>query len=125
VARYLSPEWFDEINAVAAEEVDVGGLRLVVQQVVTDGPDGEVRYAVRIEGGHVRVVPGEAADADVTVTEDHETATAVARGELAAPAAFMTGRIRVTGETSALPAAVPVLHRLDARFAEVRARTTY
>jgi putative sterol carrier protein len=129
VARYLSPEWFDEVNAAAAADPDLSGatgsLRLVIQQVVTDGPEGDVRYAVRVEGGRVRVVPGDAADADVTVTEDHDTATAVARGELAAPAAFMTGRIRVTGDTGILMDAQPVLHRLDAVFAGVRQRTTH
>ncbi|HEX9970382.1 MAG TPA: SCP2 sterol-binding domain-containing protein [Acidimicrobiales bacterium] len=129
MARYLSPEWFDEINATAAagdiSDAVTEGLRLVVQQHVTDGPEGDVRYAVRIEDGTVAVVPGEAPDADVTVTEDHATATAVARGDLAAPVAFMTGRIRVTGDTRALLAAQPALHRLDAVFAEVRERTSF
>jgi putative sterol carrier protein len=129
VARYLSREWFDEINATAAgsdvSDAVTEGLRLVIQQVVTDAPDGDVRYAVRIEDGRVAVVPGEAGDADVTVTEDHRTATAVAKGELAAPVAFMTGRIRVTGDTRVLLAAQPALHRLDAVFAEVRERTSF
>jgi putative sterol carrier protein len=125
VARHLSPEWFDDVNATAAESVDAGALRLVIQQVVTDGPEGDVHYAVRIEDGRVTVVAGEATDADVTVTEDHATAVAVAQGELAAPAAFMTGRIRVTGDTGILLDAQPVLHRLDAVFAGVRERTTY
>lgn len=129
MARYLSPEWFDDLNAAAAAAPELadaaGGLRLVIQQVVTDGPEGDTRYVVRVEDGRVTVVPGGAADADVTVTEDHATATAVARGELAAPAAFMTGRIRVTGETSVLLEAQAALHRLDAVFAGVRERTTY
>lgn len=129
MARFLSPEWFDDVNAAAAND-DVSaavtpGLRLVVQQIVTDGPDGEVRYAVRIEDGKVAVVPGEAGEPDVTVTEDHATATAVAQGELAAPVAFMTGRIRVSGDTRVLLSAQPVLHRLDAVFASVRERTSY
>jgi len=129
VARFLSPEWFDDVNAAAASD-DVSaavtpGLRLVVQQIVTDGPDGEVRYAVRIEDGKVAVVPGDAGDPDVTVTEDHATATSVARGDLAAPVAFMTGRIRVSGDTRALLTAQPALHRIDAMFASLRERTTY
>lgn len=125
MVRYLSPEWIDELNAVAASGVDIGDLRLVIQQVVTDGPEGDVCYAVRIHDGAVRIVPGAADDADVTVTEDHATAVAVARGDLAAPAAFMTGRIRVTGDTGLLLDAQPVLHRLDALFAGVRDRTTF
>lgn len=129
MARFLSPEWFDEINQAASApdvaEAVTPGLRLVVQQVVTDGPHGEVRYAVRIEDGRVAVVAGDAPDPDVTVTEDHDTATAVAKGELAAPVAFMTGRIRVSGDTRSLLTAQPALHRLDAVFASVRERTTY
>lgn len=129
MARYLSREWFDEINATVeaghVSDTVTEGLRLVVQQVVTDAPEGDIRYAVRIEDGRVAVVPGDADDADVIVTEDHRTATAIARGELPAPVAFMTGRIRVTGDTRALLAAQPALHRLDAVFAEVRERTSY
>lgn len=129
MVRYLSPEWFEEVNAAAAAgrvaDHVTEGLRLVVQQVVTGAPDGDVHYAVRIEEGGVAVVPGDAPDADVTVTEDHDTATKVARGELAAPVAFMTGRIRVTGDTRTLPAAQPALHRLDALFVDLRERTTY
>lgn len=129
MVRYLSPEWFEEVNAAATEarvaDSVTEGLRLVVQQVVTDAPDGDVHYAVRIEEGAVSVVPGDAPDADVTVTEDHETATKVARGDLAAPVAFMTGRIRVTGDTKTLLAAQPALHRLDALFVDLRERTSY
>lgn len=129
MVRYLSPEWFEEVNAAAADgrvaDSVTEGLRLVVQQVVTGAPDGDVHYAVRIEDGTVSVVPGDAPDADVTVTEDHETATQVARGDLAAPVAFMTGRIRVTGDTKTLLAAQPALHRLDALFVDLRERTSY
>lgn len=129
MARYLSPAWLAEVDAVArasertAEVVD--GVRLVVQQVVTGGPEGEVRYAVRIEDGAVSVVPGEAADADVTVREDYDTAVALHRGELRAPVAFMAGRVVVSGNTQALLGAQAALHRLDAVFAGVRDRTTY
>jgi hypothetical protein len=129
VARYLSPEWLDQVDAVArgSEELPglVGDVRLVVQQVVGGAPDGDVRYAVRIEDGGVSVVSGEAADADVTVREDYETAVALHRGELRAPVAFMTGRIAVSGDLQALHRAQPVLHRLDGVFAGLRDRTTY
>jgi predicted lipid carrier protein YhbT len=129
MAVYLSREWLEQVNeaARANEELAdvVGGVRLVLQQVVTDGPSGDIRYAVRIEDGGVAVVPGEAPDADVTVTEDHATAVGVHRGELRAPVAFMTGRIRVSGNTQLLLGAQAALHRLDAVFAGVREGTTY
>lgn len=129
MARYLSPEWLDEVDAVArgSEELPdlVDDVRLVIQQVVAGAPEGDVRYAVRIEDGTVSVVPGEAPDADVTVREDYDTAVALHRGALRAPVAFMTGRIAVSGDLQALSRAQPALHRLDGVFAGVRDRTTY
>jgi alkyl sulfatase BDS1-like metallo-beta-lactamase superfamily hydrolase len=129
VARYLSAEWFEEVNEAARANHDlsevVGGVRLVLQQVVTGGPAGDIRYVVRIEDGTVTVASGEAPDADVTVAEDHETAVALHRGELRAAHAFMTGRIRVSGNTQALLGAQAALHRLDAVFAGLREGTTY
>ena len=129
MARYLSPEWLDEAGAVArgSEEVPALGddTRLVIQQVVAGAPEGDVRYAVRIEDGSLAVVPGEATDADVTVREDYDTAVALHRGELRAPVAFMTGRVRVSGDLQALHRAQPALQRLDRVFAGLRDRTTY
>jgi len=127
--RYLSTEWLGELDRAAAGDAELTGLtagvRLAIQQVVTGGPDGDVRYAVRLDDGAVRVVQGEDASADVTVTEDHATAVAVSRGELSPQAAFMTGRIRVGGDMAALMAHQALLHQLDAVFAGVRAATTY
>lgn len=129
MARYLTAEWFDEINAAARAHEELaaltGGIRLVIQQVVTEAPDGDVHYVVRIENGDVAVTAGEVADPDVTVTEDHATAVALHRGDLRAPVAFMTGRIRVSGNTEALLGAQAALHTLDRVFAGVRERTTY
>jgi hypothetical protein len=125
MARYLSPAWLDEVDAVARTSGEVPGVRLVVQQVVAGAPEGDVRYTVRIDDGAVSVVPGVAADADVTVREDYETAVALHRGELRAPVAFMTGRIAVAGDLQALLRAQPALRRLDDVFAGLRDRTTY
>lgn len=129
VARYLSQEWFDEVNRAAAGSdripVDAAGVNLVIQQVVTDGPDGEVRYAVKVQDGAVSVVPGDDAEADVVITEDWDTAVSVANGELPAAAAFMTGRIRVSGNVAVLLDAQGSLQGLDVVFADLRQRTTF
>jgi putative sterol carrier protein len=129
VARYLSPEWFDEVNRAAAANdrlrTDTAGVDLTIQQVVTDAPEGAISYTVKVRDGHVEVVPGEDASADVTITEDWSTATAVAGGELSAPAAFMTGRIRVTGNVAVLLDVQGSLVGLDQVFADLRARTSF
>ena len=129
MARFLSQEWIEEVNAAAraaGPPVDAQpGTRLVIQQVVAGGPEGDVRYAVRVAGGTVDVSLGEALEADVVVTEDHETAVALSRGDLSPQAAFMTGRIRVSGDMAAVMANQGLLHELDRLFVAVRARTTY
>ncbi|MDQ1437195.1 MAG: hypothetical protein QOK43_824 [Acidimicrobiaceae bacterium] len=129
MARYLSPEWFDEVNRATADDerirTDTAGVVLTIQQVVTDGPEGEIRYAVRVRRGEVQVVVGDDPEADVTITEDWGTAVAVASGELPAPAAFMTGRIRVGGNVGVLLDAQGSLQGLDAVFAGLRDRTTF
>ena len=107
MTRFLSAEWFDEVAGPDPEPV-----LLTIRQVVTGGPDGDVRYAVRIGEAGVAVVPGDPADADVTFTESWETALAIHGGELAPQQAFADGRLVVDGDIRLLPT---VLQRLSAQ----------
>lgn len=129
MARYLSSEWFDEVNRAAADDprisVDTAGVHLTIQQVVSDGPDGEIRYAVKVRDGAVTVSPGDDPEADVVISEDWDTAVAVANGAMPAAQAFMTGRIRVSGNVAVLLDAQGSLQGLDAVFADLRQRTTF
>jgi alkyl sulfatase BDS1-like metallo-beta-lactamase superfamily hydrolase len=129
VARYLSDEWFDEVNRAAADHdqllTDAAGVDLTIQQVVTGGPEGDVRYTVRVRDGKVAMARGDDPTADVTFTEDWDTARQVAAGEVNAPTAFMTGRIRVSGNVAALLDAQGSLVGLDKVFAELRERTSF
>lgn len=129
MARYLSAEWFDEVNQAARDSPELAeatrNVRLTLQQVVTGGPDGDVRYWVTVDGGHVEAGLGQAPDPDVTVTQSYETAVAVSTGSLGAQAAVMDGRIRLSGDTAVLWEHHETLAGLDAVFAPVRARTGY
>lgn len=129
MARYLSDEWFDEVNRAAAGSerlaTDTAGIELVIQQVVTDGPEGEIRYRVRVHDGHVQMARGDDPAADVTFTEDWNTARAVASGDMNAPTAFMTGRIRASGNVAVLLDAQGSLQGLDQVLADVRKRTQF
>src|SRR3546814_5437217 len=72
---------------------------LVVQQVVVgQGGSDDVTYALRLRDGKVEVAAGRAEDADITFTQDRETAADIASGRLPAQAAFMAGRLRVAGD---------------------------
>src|SRR4051794_7016616 len=100
MARFLSDEWLEDLRAAAStdEARDAAGdIDLTLRQVVTGGPDGDVQYTVAVAGGVVDVRPGNGGPADATFTEDYATAAAVHRGDLAPQEAFMTGRIRVSG----------------------------
>ena len=129
VARFLSPEWLDELNTAAARDHTVAGAvagaTLTLQQVVTGTAAGEVTYAVRIGDGRVTVTPGRADDADATITEDAETAAAISSGRLTSQTAILAGRVRVSGDLGALVEHQELLERLDHVFAEVRETTTY
>ena len=129
VVRFLSDEWMAAMSAAAAGSdrlaAATASTRLAIQQVIWRGPGDEVAYVVRVDHGAVTVEPGRADDVDVTVTEDLDTAVAVARGELNPQVAFMTGRVRVAGDIAALLAGYQALADLEDVFEAVRAATSY
>jgi len=107
MAKYLSKEWADEViqtlNADDAVKGAIQGVELCIQQVVTDVPDeGEAKYWTKFSGGEVSGGLGEAADDDVTISQNYETAVAMAKGDLNAQAAFMQGKLKVTGNMGKL-----------------------
>lgn len=129
MARFLSPDWLAEASAAAADDPRVAattaGMHLVIQQVVTGGTEGEVRYFVAIDDGTVRLRAGDENRTDVTFTVDWETAVAMATGALGGQEAFTTGRLELRGDMDVLLRHGPALAGLDAVFAGVRERTTY
>lgn len=129
VAHFLSPEWLADLDRAAAESPGLtaatADVALVVQQNVTDGPEGDRSWHVTVDHGKVRVEPGPAAQPDVTFTQDHATAVAVGTGQLSAQAAFMLGKLRVGGTVGLLVQHRDAFDGLDDVFAEVRAGTDY
>ncbi len=128
MARYLSQQWFEEVNAALGQDrqpASEAGAGLTLQQVVTGTPDGEVRYWVRVHDGAVEAGLGEAGSPDATVSQSYETAVDVVTGQLTVQAALMAGRIRLSGKIAALIEQREALEGIDAAFADVRRRTTY
>jgi putative sterol carrier protein len=135
VPRYLSPAWMEEASAAVAASPELAqasaGVDLVVEQVVTGGPEGEVRYVLSLRDGQARLQAseageaGEAGEAEVTFTADWETAVAVARGATSAQDAFTAGRLTVRGDVTVLLRHGRALDGLHAVFAGLRDRTTY
>lgn len=131
MSAYLSAEWFAELREITgpAAEAGPGGeagpADVVLRQVVTGTPEGDVIYQVEIRAGHASLVPGASGEADMTFTSDYPTAAAIARGELSTQVALLEGRIRVTGNPAVLATRADSFGHLDPVPAVVRARTTY
>jgi alkyl sulfatase BDS1-like metallo-beta-lactamase superfamily hydrolase len=126
VAEYLSAEWFEEVRqGLGPAEPDEGAPDIVLRQVVTGTPEGDVSYQIEIRAGHASLVPGATGDADMTFTSDYSTAVAIARGRLSTQAALLEGRIRVSGNPVSLAAHPAAFGDLDPLPERVRAETTY
>ena len=98
---------------------------MILEQVVTGTPAGDVRYQVVVAAGRAVVTRGRAGSPDATFTEDYPTAVAVARGELTTQAALLAGRIVVGGNMATLSASQDDLAGLEPIPAAVRAETTF
>ena len=100
--KYLSQEWIDAYNATVAADDAVRkalkGKNAAIQMVVSDAPDGEVRYWLRIGDGTASVGLGDGASADVTISQSYDTSAKVNRGELDGQKAFTQGKVKITGK---------------------------
>jgi len=100
--RYLSQEWVDQYNAAMADDDAVraalAGKSAALQMVISDAPQGEVRYWLRIADGSATAGLGDIADADVTISQTYETSAQVNRGELDGQKAFMQGKVKIAGK---------------------------
>ncbi|HXF37141.1 MAG TPA: SCP2 sterol-binding domain-containing protein [Actinomycetota bacterium] len=103
--RFLSEEWAhavrDALNAHPRFTREIQGKDVRLQQVILT-PDGEVRYWLRIRDGGVDLGLGDVPEPQATVTQDYDTAVALARSELSPVSAFMSGRLRVAGDLGTL-----------------------
>ena len=126
MAGFLSPEWFAEVAAATDGEAPPAGA-LVLEQVVDGTPYGQVRYLVLVGAGKAFVRPAGDGDlaADLTITCDWETASAIAKGELSAQRALMQGRLRIRGGAAALAGRAADLAGTDPVPAEVRKNTNF
>ena len=100
--KFLSEEWTqavqDALNASDAFRNAAGSQTAKVQQVVTT-PEGEKRYWFKLEGGKAELGSGDAPDqVDATITQDYDTAVALSKNELTGTAAYMSGKLRVSGD---------------------------
>jgi putative sterol carrier protein len=113
--QFLSEEWAQEVkNALASNDSvksAAGSMSARIQQVVT-APDGEKRYWFKLEGGEVDLGMGDIDNPDATITQDYDTAAALSKNELTGTAAYMSGKLRVSGDLMKLMQLQGVLGQL-------------
>src|SRR3954471_4011609 len=107
--KYLSQEWLDEGRVFAQEFSERPGATARMQYHVTGGPDGDVKYYWVLDNGKLLESKlGEDPEADFTMTLTYDDSVKVQKGELDPNAAFMQGRMKVTGNMGKLMSLMPL-----------------
>ena len=102
MAGYLGPGWVEGLEFAAPTP----GVQ--VRRVVTGGPDGDVAFESAVGGPPDATAAtsggaGEAVAAPVlTLTTTHDVAARLDTGELAAPVAYMQGKLKAEGDMRTL-----------------------
>ena len=125
MAEFLSDAWIADLDRAARSAAVPSELSLAVQQVVLDERGVESSYVVRIAEGRAAVEAGRSDDVDITITQDRATAGEIARGELSAQTAFMSGRLRIGGDLREVIERARELATIEDIFAAARAGTVW
>ena len=129
MAKFLTQEWHDETRRLAEGQPERPGATARMQYVVTGSPDdGDVRYFWVLENGKLLESSlGDLDDAEITLTQSYEDAVAIQKGELDANAAFMQGRVKVTGNMAKLMTLLPITNSPEYKQlqSEIREITEY
>jgi putative sterol carrier protein len=106
VSKFLTEEWARDVtkalNSHEGFKNAIGAAELGIQFTVEEAPDGEVDYYLRSSGGSTNLAIGTLDDPDVTVKQSYDTAVAISKGELNTQTAFMTGKLKVSGNLAKL-----------------------
>jgi putative sterol carrier protein len=109
MSKWLTQEWLDETRKMAEGQPERPGASARMQYVVTGGPEGDISYYWVLEDGRIKESKlGVLDDAEVTLTTGYEDAKKIQKGELDANAAFMQGKVKVTGNMAKVMALLPI-----------------
>jgi putative sterol carrier protein len=115
--RFLSDEHFAASTAAfltdAELEKSVPGVDLAIVYFVSDGPDGDFVYHIKIADGTVTMASGDLPERDAEVRSTYETAAKMARAELGNQTAVMMGKVRIKGGMIKLMRHQGVLNRVQ------------
>lgn len=123
MAKYLSQEWHDLAKGLAQTFPERPNATARMAYVVSGSPEGDIKYYQMIENGKVLEQSlGDCADADFTMAISWADSVAIQKGELDPNAAFMQGRMKVTGNMAKLMALMPLTNSPEYRAIQVAIR---
>jgi len=128
MSKYLSQEWLDETRKMAEGQPERPGASARMQYVVTGTPEGDVEYYWILENGKIlESKRGPLEDAEVTLTTGYDDAVKIQKGELDANAAFMQGKVKVTGNMAKVMSLLPITNSPEYKQlqSEIAAITDY
>lgn len=122
--KFLTEEWTqavtDALNANEGFTRAAGANTARLQQVVTGTPEGEKKYWFTLEGGKAQLGMGDLeGSADATVTQDYDTAVKLSKNELTGMAAYMSGKLRISGDMMKMMQLQGVLGQLPASLKDL------
>ena len=106
MSKFLSEAWAKDVtsalNSHQGFKNAMGGADLGIQFHTEEAPDGEVAYYLKTSGGTANLGMGTLDDPDVTVKQSYDTAVAISKGDLNTQSAFMSGKLKVSGNLAKL-----------------------
>ncbi|MHB1503778.1 MAG: SCP2 sterol-binding domain-containing protein [Acidimicrobiales bacterium] len=128
MSKWLTQEWLDQTREMAESQPEHPGASARMQYVVTGGPDGDISYYwILTDGKIVESRLGTLDDSEVTLTTGYSDAMKIQKGELDANAAFMQGKVKVTGNMAKIMSLLPITNSPEYKKlqAEISAITEY
>ena len=99
--KFMSDEYLKEVetrlNSHEGFQSAAKGQSAKLQQEITGAPEGDVRYWWQIDNGKASLGRGDLEGAEATMTQNYETAVAMSKGEITGQAAFMQGKMKISG----------------------------
>jgi putative sterol carrier protein len=109
MAKCFTQEWLDDTKKMAEDQPERPGASARMQYIIAGAPEGDIEYYWVLENGKlIECKIGHLEDSEVTLTTAYPDALKIQKGDLDANAAFMQGKVKVTGNMAKVMALLPI-----------------